>query len=108
MHTRLLTFVCYAVMAAFAVALTITSPLLPAIAHSFALSMAESGVIFTVSFLGLVTFILVGGVLADRWGKRRVLAAAARTAAAGHSIVIVRLYHASSPLHAHAPVTRSF
>ena len=76
MHTRLLTFVCYAVMAIFAVALTITSPLLPAIADSFALSMAESGVIFTVSFLGLVAFILLGGVLADRWGKRRVLAAA--------------------------------
>ena len=76
MHTRLLTFVCYAVMAIFAVALTITSPLLPAIAASFALSMAESGVIFTVSFLGLVAFILVGGVLADRWGKRRVLAVA--------------------------------
>jgi len=33
-------------------------------------------VIFTVSFLGLVAFILAGGVLADRWGKRRVLAAA--------------------------------
>lgn len=76
MHTRLLTFVCYAVMALFAVALTITSPLLPAIAASFALSMAESGVIFTVSFLGLVAFILAGGVLADRWGKRRVLAVA--------------------------------
>lgn len=76
MHTRLLTFVCYAVMAIFAVALTITSPLLPAIADSFALSMAESGVIFTVSFLGLVAFILLGGVLADRWGKRRVLAVA--------------------------------
>ncbi len=76
MHTRLLTSVCYAVMAIFAVALTITSPLLPAIADSFALSMAESGVIFTVSFLGLVAFILAGGVLADRWGKRRVLAAA--------------------------------
>lgn len=76
MHTRLLTFVCYAVMAIFAVALTITSPLLPAIAESFALSMAESGVIFTVSFLGFVAFILIGGVLADRWGKRRVLAAA--------------------------------
>ncbi len=76
MHTRLLTFVCYAVMAIFAVALTITSPLLPAIAASFALSMAESGMIFTVSFLGLVAFILAGGVLADRWGKRRVLAVA--------------------------------
>lgn len=76
MHTRLLTSICYAVMAIFAVALTITSPLLPAITASFALSMAESGVIFTVSFLGMVAFILAGGVLADRWGKRRVLAAA--------------------------------
>src|SRR5262249_9322415 len=76
MHTRLLTFVCYAVMATFAVALTITSPLLPAIADSFALSMAESGVIFTVSFLGLVAFILAGGGLPVRWGTGRVLAAA--------------------------------
>ena len=40
MHTRLLTFVSYGVMAVFAMALTITSPLLPAIAASFALSDA--------------------------------------------------------------------
>jgi len=76
MHTRLLTFVSYGVMAVFAIALTITSPLLPAIAGSFALTMAESGVIFTANFIGFVTFILVGGILADRWGKQRVLAVA--------------------------------
>ncbi len=76
MHTRLLTFVSYAVMAVFAMTLTITSPLLPAIAASFALSMAESGVIFTANFIGFVTFILIGGILADRWGKQRILAAA--------------------------------
>jgi fucose permease len=76
MHTRLLTCVSYGVMAVFAMALTITSPLLPAIARSFALSMAESGVIFTANFIGFVTFILAGGILADRWGKQRVLAMA--------------------------------
>src|SRR5215475_2009589 len=76
MHTRLLTFVSYGVMAVFAMTLTMTSPLLPAIAESFALSMAESGVIFTANFIGFATFILVGGILADRWGKQRVLAVA--------------------------------
>jgi MFS family permease len=66
MHTRLLTVISYGVMALFAMALTITSPLLPAIAASFSLSMAESGVIFTANFIGFVAFILIGGILADR------------------------------------------
>ncbi|MBK9714608.1 MAG: MFS transporter [Kouleothrix sp.] len=76
MHTRRLTIISYAVMAVFAMALTVTSPLLPAISASFALSMAESGIIFTASFVGFVAFILAGGILADHWGKKRVLAVA--------------------------------
>jgi fucose permease len=72
----MLTFVSYAIMALFAMALTVTSPLLPAIAASFGLTMAQSGIIFTANFVGFVAFILAGGLLADRWGKQRVLAAA--------------------------------
>jgi fucose permease len=74
-NQKVLTWICYAVMAIFAMTLTVTSPLLPAIAASFSLSMAESGIIFTASFAGFVVFILAGGVLADRWGKKRVLSA---------------------------------
>jgi fucose permease len=92
MHTRLLTFVCYAIMALFAMALTITSPLLPAITASFALSMAESGLIFTANFAGFVAFILVGGLLADRWGKQRVLA----VALAGFTLAVLAMPLTSS------------
>lgn len=76
MHPRLLTWIGYAIVAMFAMALTVTSPLLPALAASFSLSLAESGIIFSANFLGFVTFVLAGGVLADRWGRKRVLSVA--------------------------------
>lgn len=76
MNSKFLTGVCYAIMVVFAVTMTMISPLLPAMATSFSLSMAESGFFFTANFLGFVLFILVGGILADRWGKRLVLSAA--------------------------------
>ena len=75
MH-RTLTYISYAVMALFAMTLTVTGPLLPAISRSFGLGMAEAGLVFTANFAGFVAFILVGGVLADRWGKKRVLSVA--------------------------------
>jgi fucose permease len=56
-----------------AVVLTVTSPLLTEIAASFDLDMVQSGFIFTAKFLGFTVFILLGGITADKFGKKRVL-----------------------------------
>lgn len=53
--------------------LTIISPLLTAIAQSFSVKIAQVGILFTAQFIGFVVFILIGGVIADRWGKKIVL-----------------------------------
>lgn len=92
MNQQLLTVICNAVMALFAMVLTVTSPLLPALSASFSLGMAESGIIFSVNFAGFVAFILAGGVLADRWGKRRVLA----VSMAGFALALLLMPMASS------------
>lgn len=70
---RYITYLSYAIMVLFAMGLTIVSPLLPEIAKTFSLSLAQSGMIFTANFIGFVIFILGGGVLADRIGKKPVL-----------------------------------
>lgn len=70
---RYTTYLSYAIMAVFAMVLTIISPLVPEIARSFSLNLTQSGIIFTANFVGFVIFILGGGVLADRIGKKPVL-----------------------------------
>lgn len=60
-------------MAVFAVALTITSPFLPEISSAFSVSMAQSGIVFTANFIGFAVFVFIGGILADRWGKKKVI-----------------------------------
>ena len=70
---RYTTYLSYTIMAVFAMVLTIISPLVPEIARSFSLNLAQSGIIFTANFIGFVIFILGGGILADRIGKKPVL-----------------------------------
>ena len=60
-------------MALFAMNLTIISPLIMEIGKTFSLSITQSGLIFTFNFIGFVVFILIGGALADRFGKKPVL-----------------------------------
>jgi MFS family permease len=60
-------------MMVFAMVLTAYSTLLTSISSSFSLSLAQSGIIFTANFIGFVIFILAGGVLADRIGKKTIL-----------------------------------
>ena len=60
-------------MALFAMNLTIISPLILEIGKTFSLSTAQSGLVFTFNFIGFVIFVLIGGVMADRVGKKQVL-----------------------------------
>lgn len=63
----------YLIVFAFAMNLTVISPLLPAISKSFSIGIPESGLIFTTNFIGFVIFVLAGGVLSDKYGKKAVL-----------------------------------
>lgn len=73
-HRNLANYLFYSIMFLFAMVLTILSPLLTEIAKTYSLSMAQTGVIFTANFIGFVLFILIGGILADRLGKRLIMA----------------------------------
>lgn len=66
-------YLTYAIMFVFAMVLTVLSPLLTEISKTFSLGLAETGIIFTANFMGFVLFIFIGGILADRIGKKRVL-----------------------------------
>lgn len=73
MSRKLGTYACYSILLVFALALTSLSPLLIDISRTFSLSIAQSGIFFTANFFGFVVFILIGGVLSDRWGKKVVI-----------------------------------
>jgi FHS family glucose/mannose:H+ symporter-like MFS transporter len=70
---RISTIVCFLILIVFAMSLTIISPLLESIRKTYSLSISESGLIFTANFMGFVAFVLLGGMLADRHGKKTVL-----------------------------------
>lgn len=73
MNRKLSTYICYAIVGVFAMVLTVNSPLLTSISKTFSLSLAQSGIIFSANFIGFVVFILVGGIMSDRLGKKAVL-----------------------------------
>jgi MFS family permease len=58
----------------FAMVLTVISPLLLEISKTYSLNLAESGWVFTMSFLGFVLFVFFGGIIADVIGKKRLIA----------------------------------
>jgi fucose permease len=76
MNRRVATFICYAAITMFAIAMTITSPLLGEMSFKFSVSIFETGVIFTASFVGFVIFTIWGGVMADKRSKKVVLSTA--------------------------------
>jgi Fucose permease len=57
----------------FAIELTMMSPLLTEISKTYALTFTQTGSIFTANFLGFTIFLFLGGILADLWGKKKVL-----------------------------------
>ncbi|HBE79694.1 MAG TPA: MFS transporter, partial [Firmicutes bacterium] len=74
MHNRkLTTYLLFTIMIFFAMVLTIMSPLLTNISETFHLSLAQTGTIFTANFLGFTLFVVIGGILSDRFGKKLIL-----------------------------------
>lgn len=64
---------CNAVITLFAVVLTVNSPLLTYMAATFHLTLAQSGILYTTNFIGFVIFILIGGIIADKFNKKIVI-----------------------------------
>lgn len=73
-HRNAVTNLLFIIIAFFAMVLTIMSPLLTEISKTFSLTLAQTGIIFTANFLGFTVFLIIGGILADLWGKKKVLA----------------------------------
>lgn len=55
--------------------ITVLGPMLGAITEEFGLTLAQSGLMYAAQFSGFALFIVVGGTLSDRLGKRTVLTA---------------------------------
>ena len=57
-----------------AMVLTVVSPLITQIARDFSLDKTQAGLLFTFNSVGFTAFILFGGIAADKFGKKIVLA----------------------------------
>lgn len=73
MNRKYITYLSCTVLAVYAMVLTAISPLIPKIADSFRLDIATVGILFTFTFIGLTVFVPIGGYIADRVGKKKVL-----------------------------------
>ena len=74
MNNRRIVGVSFGAILFYAMELAVLGPLLPSISQTFRLNLSQTGIIFTVSFSGFVAFTLISGFLADKYGKRRMLA----------------------------------
>ncbi|MCR4403659.1 MAG: MFS transporter [Firmicutes bacterium] len=66
---------CAAGFVIFGMTNTMTGPLLPSLRLDYQLSLSRAGSLFTVQFAGFILSVLVGGVLADTFGKRKFVVA---------------------------------
>lgn len=71
---KFITYLLFGINVLFAMVLTVMSPLLTEISKTFSLNLAQTGTIFTANYLGFTIFLFIGGILADLWGKKKVLA----------------------------------
>ena len=76
MNKKLATYICCLVMMVFAMNLTIISPLLTDISKYFGVSISKAGTLFTAEFVGFLLFVIIGGLLADKLGKKMILSVA--------------------------------
>ena len=73
MKKKFVTYICYMIMLLFCVIFTMISPLLMSIADTFLMNMTQAGFIFGANYIGFIVFITIGGILADRIGKKVLL-----------------------------------
>lgn len=74
MKDKSATHLCFCIMLAFGVVISMLGPLLTDISKEFSLSLSKTGVFFTISYFGLLSFVFIGGILAGRFGKKNLIA----------------------------------
>lgn len=70
---QIATYINFLFVAAYAILITAFSPALSEIAKDFDLDLATSSTVFTFNFIGFTAFIMLGGVLADKYNKKIVI-----------------------------------
>ncbi len=77
------TWTLFLTLAAYGLALFGVGPSLVALAADYRVPLGRTGTLFTAFFIGFTTGVLAAGYLAERWGKKRVLAFGLAVLAAG-------------------------
>ena len=73
MAKKYIIYVCWSMMSVLAMSMTVISPLLLEISEFFAVSLSKAGLFFSFNFIGFISFVFVGGIIADHRGKINVL-----------------------------------
>ena len=76
MKRKISTFICFGIMLVVGMIFVIIGPLLAEISKTFSLTLSQSGLIFAANFIGFSVFVILGGITADHWGKKKVLSIA--------------------------------
>jgi fucose permease len=69
--------------------LSVLGTALPGVRDAFGLTLSDTGIVVVVNAVGYLVSVLLGGLAADRWGRRPVLVAGAATLAAGIALFAV-------------------
>lgn len=70
---------------------TMSGPLLPSLRLDYQLSLSQAGSLFTVQFVGFILSVLVGGVIADTFGKRTFVLVGTAVLTCG--LVLIGCFH---------------
>lgn len=77
MNTKLVkitTYVCCMLLLIFSIVTTMISPLIARMSEEYDyMSISQTGLLFTMNFIGFTVFILIAGVLAEKFGQKPVL-----------------------------------
>ncbi|MDD3927939.1 MAG: MFS transporter, partial [bacterium] len=83
-----LTWLCFIIIAATGLTTTSRGPALDAVSREFSLSMSASGILMMLCSAGFLAFSVVGGILSDRYGRKRFLLLALIALAAGSAVAV--------------------
>jgi fucose permease len=70
---KLSTYLCCFILFSFGIFLSVLGPLLPLITKSYSLALWQSGLLFSIHFLGFIIFVFLGGLLAEKYSKKIIL-----------------------------------
>src|SRR5690349_14503175 len=76
LYKRLTTYLCCLMIFIYGISSVIISILLNEISGEFHLSLVQAGLFYSVNYCGFISFIFVGGMLAEKYGKKRLISMA--------------------------------